>query len=107
MVKENVRARMVPVVMVCLIFIGVAAWVSVLLPDEPVASTEPQVRTDARELGEWDGMVALFEQGGTEPIEVYDIAVRTLPEEEQARIYARIMVKDDAALENLLENYTS
>lgn len=105
--SEKTRARMVPVVIVCLVFIGVAAWISVLLPDKPAVNTEPQARVDARELGEWDGKVALFEKGGTQPIEVYEIVLRTLPEEEQARLYARIPIADDGELENLLENYTS
>ncbi len=105
--NEKTRARMTPVVLVCLLFIGVAAWASVFIPSEPAAVAQPKEQTGTCQLGEWEGQVALFEKDADRPIEVYEITVRTLPEEEQERLRERILVNNDAELEKLLENYGS
>lgn len=104
---DKARARMTFIVTVCLIFIGVAAWISVFIPSGSTAVTQPKSPSELRFLGEWNGQVALFEAETDEPIEVYEITVRTLPEEEQARLRERIPVNNEAELETLLENYGS
>ena len=58
-------------------------------------------------VGEWEGQLAVFLEGQTRPDQVYDVYISTLPEEEQERLAAGIRVADDAALQRLLEDYTS
>ena len=108
--SEDKQRRWMPALVAAFVLIGVAAWVSVLLPmgDEvPVEPTEEKAAIPARRLGEWKGQLALFEEGTAEPIEVYEVSVLTLPTEEQKRIREGITVENEDILAELLENYTS
>ena len=61
----------------------------------------------ARMLKEWDGQVALFIAGESEPLTVYEVDVRTLPEEEQRLLKDGVAVNSEEELAAILENYTS
>lgn len=57
---------------------------------------------------EWNGQLAVFIKGQTHPDMIYeDVAVSALPPEEQERLRQGITVPDRAALNRLLEDYTS
>ncbi len=103
---DNQR-RLVPVVMVCLVLIGIAAWVSVLLPQEPKPDDTPVKQVTQQVLREWNGQIALFEENADEPIEVYEVTVAALPEEEQQRLRAGIVIDGEEMLAALIDNYTS
>ncbi len=105
--RAEERVRWLPVVIACVVLIGVAAWVSVLLPTEPDAKNVPTEPVSGRLLREWNGQVALFEGASGEPIEVYDVTVAALPEEEQERLREGIVIDSEEALALLLDNYTS
>ena len=58
-------------------------------------------------LGAFDGRLAVFEGDSRFPMKLYDVAIVSLPAEEQQRLAAGIPVSDKGALERLLEDYTS
>ena len=57
-------------------------------------------------LGPWNGKLALYAAGNPYPKEVYDIFVRSFPEEEQTRLEQGIPAATEAELEELLEDYS-
>lgn len=57
-------------------------------------------------IGEWEGRVAVFEGAQTQPMQVYDVAVSTLPEELRRQIARGVPAESEAQLSVLLEDYT-
>ena len=99
---------LVPVAVVCAVFVGVAAWVSVWWPWSPVVEGTLEAEQTAQPiLREWNGTLALFEGGNAEPSQVYEVTVAALPSEEQERLRAGIPIESETMLDDLLENYTS
>ncbi|MDR0884677.1 MAG: hypothetical protein LBN05_08780 [Oscillospiraceae bacterium] len=72
------------------------------LAPTPTPPPEPQYTLRA-----YAGELALFLEGDEEPIEQYDVPVDTLPDADRALLDAGITVTGDAALQELLEDYTS
>ncbi len=105
--RAEERRRLLPVLIACVLLIGVAAWVSVLLPEEPVLEILPVEQPARQILREWDGRLALFKGDDTEPAEVYDVTVAALPTEEQERLREGIVIESEEMLASLLDNYTS
>ncbi|MBR5539777.1 MAG: BofC C-terminal domain-containing protein [Clostridia bacterium] len=105
--RAEERRRLMPVLIACVLLIGIAAWVSVLLPEEPKQEALPAERSAQQMLREWNGQLALFEGDGTEPAEVYEVTVAALPEEEQQRLREGIVIENEEMLASLLDNYTS
>lgn len=105
--RAEERRRLMPVLIACVLLIGAAAWASVLLPEQSDSETMPTERIAQRTLREWEGQLALFEGDDTEPVEVYDVTVATLPEEEQQRLRGGIVIEGEEMLASLLDNYTS
>lgn len=103
--------RWFPVLIACAILIGASMWASVLLPLDDPASAKRDTATTVTDypqtLKAWDGKLARFADGGTVPLEVYDVDVATLPADEQQRLADGIPVPDDTTLSALLDNYTS
>lgn len=58
-------------------------------------------------VGEWNGQLAVYVREKTEPEQVYDVYITTLPEEEQRRLQQGVPVEDEETLLRLLEDYTS
>jgi len=58
-------------------------------------------------LKDYNGRLALFEFGGAEPIEVYDVYTSSLPGEESARMASGILARDEEELLRILEDYIS
>lgn len=58
-------------------------------------------------VGVWEGKLALFESSAEFPVKLYDVAITSLPPEEQQRLRTGITVRSDGELEMLLEDYTS
>lgn len=58
-------------------------------------------------LGTWKGYVALFDQGGSEPRQIFPTMVEALPEEDQTALEQGIIVRNDRQLQQLLEDYLS
>lgn len=71
--------------------------------EAPAEVTAPAAYT----LGAFDGKLAVFEGDSRFPMKLYDVAIVSLPAEEQQRLTAGIPVSDKGALERLLEDYTS
>lgn len=105
--RAEERKRLMPVLIACVLLIGIAAWISALLPTEPDTKNAPTERVAGRILREWNGQIALFESAVDEPVEVYEVTVAALPEEEQQRLRAGIVIEDEEMLADLLDNYTS
>ncbi len=59
-------------------------------------------------VGEWDGHLAVFEEGEQVPSRLYeDIWIISFPPEEQQRLMNGIRVTSQAELHGVLEDYTS
>ena len=59
-------------------------------------------------VGEWDGRLAVFENGQDTPTQWYEeVWVSSFPEEEQRRLAAGIRVTTAAGLAAVLEDYTA
>ena len=105
--RQDERKRTLPVIIAVLILIGTAMWVSVLLPDNVDPKSQPSQPPAQQQLREWEGKIALFEGDATQPIEVYEVAIASLPSEEQQRLRDGIIIENEDMLVTLLENYTS
>lgn len=75
-------------------------------PATAAAEDGERVATAGQMLGEWEGRLALFEGNNTLPSQVYDVWIATLPELEQQKLKAGIVIRDDQTLWSLLEDYT-
>ena len=58
-------------------------------------------------LGSWKGYVALFQQGKSEPRQIFPTQVSSLPEADQQALEEGIIVRSDKKLQQLLEDYLS
>lgn len=58
-------------------------------------------------LGCYKGYIALFEEGSTEPRQIFPNQVITLPEEDQLKLTQGIVVRSQYQLRQLLEDYLS
>lgn len=105
--RAEERRRLMPVLIACVLLIGIAAWVSTLLPEKSDTKGMPTERAVQHHLREWNGQIALFEGDSDEPTEVYEVSIAALPEEEQQRLREGIAIEDEQMLAALLDNYTS
>lgn len=105
--RAEERSRLMPVMIACVLLIGIAAWASTLLPREPDAKSVPKEQVAQQMLREWNGQIALFEGDSDEPAEVYEVTVGALPNEEQERLREGIVIESEEMLASLLDNYTS
>ena len=58
-------------------------------------------------LGSWEGYVALFEKGNSEPHQIFPCLVSSLPLLDQQALEKGITVRNDRDLQQLLEDYLS
>lgn len=58
-------------------------------------------------LGSYKGYIALFDEGSTEPRQIFPNQVITLPEEDQKKLAEGILVRSERQLNQLLEDYLS
>lgn len=105
--RAEERSRLMPVLIACVLLIGVAAWASTLLPKKSDTKSVPTAQAAQQMLREWNGQIALFQGDSDEPAEVYEVTVAALPEEEQERLREGIVIESEEALASLLDNYTS
>ena len=105
--RAEERRRLMPVLIACVLLIGVAAWVSTLLPGKSDTKSVPTESETRQMLREWNGQIALFQGDSDEPAEVYEVPVAALPLEEQDRLREGIVIENEEMLVSLLDNYTS
>ncbi len=58
-------------------------------------------------LGVHDGNLALYRQGHTVPVQVYEVSVSLFPKEDQSALAAGIPIENQKQLTELLEAYLS
>ena len=58
-------------------------------------------------LGSWKGYVALFRGNDEEPWQIFPTAVAALPEADRTKLEEGIIIRSDAALAQILEDYLS
>ena len=58
-------------------------------------------------LGTWKGYVALFENGSSEPRQIFPCPVDTLPEEDQLALEQGIPIRNHRDLQQAMEDYLS
>ncbi len=98
--------RWMPALIAAFVLIGAAAWASALLPSAPPRAVTQPTEAPQQVLRVWEGQLALFD-GAEEPSEVYEVAVASLPPEEQQRLSEGIVIESEEMLAALLDNYTS
>lgn len=92
-------------VIVAIVIVSMLAAIWIF--DRPAAAEDTgRAAVTDQLLGEWEGRLALFEGDGVLPAQVYDVWIATLPEAEQQRLKAGIVIRDDQMLRSLLEDYT-
>lgn len=79
-------------------------------PDEIIETTQPsnsQINsaTKAYIVRAYNNNVAVFEEGSSEPYEVFDTDIRILPTIDQTRLEKGIRVTSEADLKHLLQDY--
>lgn len=74
---------------------------SIRLPEEPSAAAPMY------SLREYQGQLAVFEQGQETPFRIIDMDIALLPPYDQALLQSGIDVADEQELRRLLEDYTS
>ncbi len=103
--------RWLPAVIACLILVGGALWAGSFLPKDTAPPTEVKESDtpvfEAQTLREWDGRVARFGEGSDTPLEIYDVAVASLPPDVQAQLAQGIAVTGEEELLSWIENLTS
>jgi len=58
-------------------------------------------------LGSWKGYVALFENGSSEPTQIFSCPVDALPEADQEALEQGIPIRNPTDLQQALEDYLS
>lgn len=58
-------------------------------------------------VGVWKGYLAVFDEGKTEPRQIFPMQVEVLPEADQQALEKGILVRNDRDLNQLLEDYLS
>lgn len=58
-------------------------------------------------LGSYKGYIALFDEGNSEPRQIFPNQVITLPMEDQQKLAEGILIRSDHQLRQLLEDYLS
>ena len=105
--KERNR-RWLPVIISCALLIGTAMWASVFIPQGSARATVPEVTEAAfpQTLCIRDGRLLRLSADGV-LLERYDVAVLSLPVEEQQRLAQGIRIGSEEELAGMLENYLS
>ncbi len=81
----------------------------VALPPETTDQTSRQsaAKSHLYELGIWQGNVAVFSPGESQPLQVLETPVSALPLPDQQALARRIPVMTEPELASLLEDYSS
>ena len=58
-------------------------------------------------LGSWKGYIAIFDQGETEPRQIFPNTVASLPPADQEALNQGIPVRTEQQMQQLLEDYLS
>lgn len=58
-------------------------------------------------LREYGGIIGVFSAGGSEPISVIDVDVRTLPEADRRALASGVFAADEDELNRRIEDYSS
>ena len=75
-------------------------------PKEDISVSEPE-EPKSMVLGVFDGKLALFIGESPYPNRIFDFLIRTLPQEDQNRLFEGIKISSEEELELLLEDYMS
>ena len=110
MANTTHKRQWVAPLIACTLLVGGAAWASTLLPDPHAAPSVPKTATTAfavQRLGVWDGKVARFDEDAPSPVQIYDVAVASLPEEIRQALERGVTLSSEAELTEWLDNLTS
>lgn len=69
--------------------------------------TKPQPKQSRYKIQEYNGNIAVFEEGQEKPFQKTEIAVKNLPEADRTELKNGIEVKTNEELQALLEDYLS
>lgn len=73
----------------------------------PVEAKASSSETEQYIIGVYEEKIAVFAQGDSIPIDVYNVYVNTLPEADRTALRNGIEVSGKARLRELIEDYTS
>ncbi len=97
---------------VCILIIAGQAFFGKLAEKNEVDNTVTETSVVSQTLSsvyllkEYDGNLAVFENGSSEPAEVFSVAVSSFPEADRTLLETGIVVHSKAELQRLIEDYT-
>ncbi len=102
--KNPLALRVIKYVEIAVIALSLSAFASQNTQTLQIEknNTETQYR-----LSVYDGRIAVFETDETEPIEVFDVFVASLPYDEQIELRNGLTATDRNELQKLIEDFTS
>lgn len=102
--KNPLAVRIIKYVEIAAIALSLSAFAS---QDTQTLQTENNNTKSEYRLSVYDGRIAVFETDETEPIEVFDVFVSSLPYDEQIELRNGLTATDRNELQKLIEDYTS
>lgn len=90
------------------LLILLSGTIALLKPTSGVSEKIAQTyQTDRYVVGVYEEKIAVFTQGDSVPIEVYDVYVKTLPVSDQNSLRKGISIQGKSELKRIIEDYTS
>ncbi len=102
------RAKKIAFISVSTLLIMLSGVIAFLKPVESVSEKIAQTyETDKYVVGVYEEKIAVFTQGDSVPIEIYDVYVKTLPVSDQNSLRKGISIQGKSELKRVIEDYTS
>ena len=96
---------------ICLLGIILVVNIIITTKNNPSVSGNESVSSEEGEtvykLSEYNGKLAVFLLGDSEPVKVYDLFLSSLPNEDTDMLKDGILVYNKSELQQLIEDYTS
>lgn len=102
--KNPLALRIIKYVEIAAIALSLSAFAS---QDTQTLQIERNYIQTQYRLSVYDGRIAVFVSDETEPIEVFDVFVASLPYDEQIELRNGLFATDKGELQKLIEDYTS
>ncbi len=92
---------------IILLFVMALLFICFLLSNKDIKSSKQTVATQGYIISCYNDKIAVFTQGDSVPIEVFDVYISTLPEKDQKDLKKGVHVSTKTRLRELIEDYTS
>lgn len=86
----------------------IMAAVTAFIPNSTQADNTVSVKSEPRFMvRDYNGRIAVFASGSSDPFRIYDVYTSTLPQADRTALLAGIAVEDVETLRRIIEDYTS